>query len=552
MRPSMSTIHTLRRTTLALLAAVLCAVIFSACSPDDPFIPTPRKVVEKKGAWLRVIHAAPDDPAVLVRAGDSLLMEKPQHYMQFSTTLENEAKYYPVDTAAHSIKFTLGDGSVVAEKSNVQFVENEYYTVYLYGRPGNRQVLFTADSIEPAPQSDPLPVKLRIVNLANDAPAVTVRLETSTNTPLVEGLPYGQASNYLRAKNYLTGTALFVTESPSNKLLFFTPTGFILISNATFTVVISGNSHPAGDDPFLQFTAFVENAHNDDSLRGATGFPISLGAQRMVNISSSGDSLLDVTYLEERSDIKGEFEFNDFYRRTNYSASPFFVDRVPSLGHPIFPWYRLYHYEGLGINSTQKYRIEYHEEWGQKPSVVLKNGQPLDPSVYIDYRKQHAFSAQNSFAYQSNHRYTFVAYGEYEQNVSDRESGAPSGKTTVLIDNTSAPSGGMAQVRLFHGAFGELESKRLRLRVGTAVTPTAVAYGEATQGTNSVSVSAGAVTAEIIDENNNVVHSQELITDPNSHTGLEAGKSYTIFFSRGYKGDTLYLHPLSEELRLEP
>jgi len=537
---------TLRRSTLLLLAALLCATGFGACSPDDPFVPKPRPVVvEKKGAWLRVIHAAYDDPTVHVWVGDSLLFQQPQRYLKFDASVGNEAKYYPVDTAAHSIRFTLGDASVVAKVENVQLVEDAFYTVYLYGKPGDHRALLTADSIEAPLANDPQPAKMRVVHLSPDAPMLTVRLDSATATPMVEGLEYGRASAYARHKEVplTTGTSLHISRYPTNEGIFTIPDGFRLLTAQTMTVVITGSVKPSGDEPLLQFTTFLESVPGDDSLRGSTLIPFVLGAQRLINISSSGDSLLDVTYLEERESYKQEFAFNAFFRRTNYSATPDRVNRIGSLGNPAFPWTRPYRYETHSINGTEKYRVEYHEPWGPKPTSV--EGKPnINPAALIDYRRQDVFAPQNSFSFQANRRYTFVAYGEYRWPNT-------SGKSTVLLDNTAQPPGGMAQVRLFHGAFGTLESKRLKLRINGATTPTAVSYGEATQGSNSVAVPAGAITAEVIDEDGNVVHSQTLITNPTTGTGLQGGTSYTVFFSRGYKGDTLYLHPISEELLLE-
>ena len=65
---------TVRNVLLAVV--VLAAFALGACSPEDPFIQTPKKTTVKNPAFLRVIHAAADGPEVEVLVGDSLFFDK--------------------------------------------------------------------------------------------------------------------------------------------------------------------------------------------------------------------------------------------------------------------------------------------------------------------------------------------------------------------------------------------------------------------------------------------------------------------------------------------
>ncbi|MBK8911871.1 MAG: DUF4397 domain-containing protein [Chlorobi bacterium] len=145
--------------TAGLAAFFVIGLLLASCSPDDPFVPTPKPddtVVDLKGkAFLRVVHASPDAPNVTVLlAGQPLFGNTPQQYLFFQTNI-NEAKYYPVDTtgAAGKTLAFLNAGALVAQ-TTARMDSGAYYTAYLYGVSGDYRVLLTADTLFPTPAID--------------------------------------------------------------------------------------------------------------------------------------------------------------------------------------------------------------------------------------------------------------------------------------------------------------------------------------------------------------------------------------------------------------
>ncbi|MBS1913446.1 MAG: DUF4397 domain-containing protein [Bacteroidetes bacterium] len=513
------------RTLTAAFIAIAGAAFLSSCSPDDPFVPhrPPDTVVHKSGAFLRVINAAAGSPKVDVKVDDDLFFPSPQGYLDFSET-NNNARYYPADSNAHRIRFL--SGSTVLATDTLIFAKGGYYTAYFHGNAARGyHVLVTTDTIA-VPTIPGKSMKYRVVNLSPDAPPLDMRQDDNTSPFVVTALAYGSASQYIPSKEYFPkGTGLWIYDHTSGaEIRAITPPYIVLPPNSTFTLVLTGNGAPHGDEAFLNFSAFQESYLGADSLHGSSPININFAAARFANITASGDSLLDVTFY----DPSQEFCENDNFRR-NLIGQPQTVEGIASLGLDGQPVARSYFYISLLLRQDFPFRVEYHQPYRTGHSCTTG-------TVSIDYRKQDVLVPRAAFTPTINKRYTIVAYGPYDSLAAH---------SALLLDNTSAPPSGMAQIRFFNGGFGStFNGKKLRLRINGAATPIAMGYGEIPEGTNSFAAPAGAVSADVIDEQGNVLLTQVLDKTP-----LEANKSYTVFLSRGSHGDKVgYLHALAEDL----
>ncbi len=508
---------------VTMLGLLVLGLGLPSCSPDDPFIPTrPSDTIDiSKGAFLRVVHAAPDAPAVDVQINGTAFFNGPQGYLDFRAD-NNNARYYPVSDTATVITFT-SSGSAVAE-GTLSMSRGSYHTAYLHGSSKTGyKVLITSDSIEVNSTSDK-PAKYRIVHLSPDAPTLDIRQDAPTTQPVITGLSYGTASNYVTSKAYNppTGTGMWIYQGGTDAIIrAFTPPYIYLPTGATFTLVLTGNARPTGNESFLFFSAFQENSKiAGNPLYGAPPFNITFAALRFINLVASGDSLLDVTFY----DGNAEFRRNDNFRR-NLIDQPQTMENVTSLGLPGQPEDRRYFYISLVIKQDFPFRVEYHQPDN------LPNDQNAGTGVY---RKQDVLVAQKALALQANKRYSIIAYGPYEKGKA---------RSAVLVDNTPTPPAGMAQIRFFHGAFGTYESQQLRIRVD-GVTGFPVAYGQAPDGSSSFSVAAGdGKTIELLDADGNLIKTSSL-------RELQAGMAYTVYLSRGPKGEDLYLHALPEDVNI--
>lgn len=509
--------HALRILMMALALFGL-ALGLSSCSPDDPFVPTrPTDTIPYKGAFLRVIQAAPDAPAVDVTVDGVKFFNSPQGYLDFRQS-NNNARYYPVSDTAKNIAFM--SGTSVISQLNLALDRDGYHTAYLYGnQKRGYNVLVTKDSILP-PTGPGTITKYRIVHLAPDGPDIDVK-QDSTNTPrLIQGLRYGSASNYVPTKPHIDpGTGMWIYYSGLDSVLrAFTPPYIILPPNVTFTLVLTGNAQPRGEESFMFFSAFQENSKPTDSqLYGAPPFNITFAAMRFVNIVGSGDSLLDVTFF----DADPKYVDNNNFRR-NLIDQPQAMESVSSLGLPGQSENRRYFYVSLISKQDYPFRVEYHQPYNPP---TISNG---------DLRRQDVLVGRKELKLEPNRRYSIVAYGPYKNGEA---------RSVVLLDNTPPPPGGMAQVRFFHGAYGDpYITSRYRIRIGGA-TGNLMSYGEIPAAANSFSVPVSATTIDLLDENNNVVATRNL-------RRLEPDMSYTVFLSRGAFGDTIFLHALPEDVNI--
>ncbi len=501
-------------------SALLTALLVTACCSEDPFIPT-RPDGEgppdpKVSAFLRVVHASVDGPKVRVFLDTTEFFSQAQGYLQFPVGV-NDARFYPADTNATIISFVSENGTEIAS-SSITLKKEKYYTAYFYGNDGDYDVLITEDS----PKSTSTNVRYRIVHFSPDSPTIDVGLgdNSSSASIVASDLAYGNASPYID-QPAVSGTGLHVFQ-PDGKLLFSVPKPFIsLPSGAVLTIVMTGFANPGGNDPFLFFSIFNEHFQAPvDSLYGNVPLNVRFGAVRFVNIVPTGsDSTLDVAFFDPAQQSK--YANNDYFRRDVISAQIAVTRRrslTPENDHTI-----QYFLLSTLLRNSYPYRIEIGNP--SFNSWELRYQTPLVPP-------QHNTSLP--FEVGSNARHTIVAYGPFAPGQA---------QSLVYRDNVPLPGPGSTGFRLFHGAFGQLGSQQLKIRVNGSESPL-MSYGQAPGQADAFTTSAGATTIEVLDANNTLLHTQTL-DEP-----LKGNISYTIFLSRGPNGDTLLATPLSDETNL--
>jgi hypothetical protein len=492
--------------SLLFLIAVALIALTSACTPEDPFLP--RAMIDttvKNPAFLRIVHAAAGAPAARTMLGGKLFRFE-LGYLDFRTDL-NEAKYYPADTASHVLEF-IGGGTTLAS-TNISMEPGAFYSAYLHGRSPAYRILVTRDTVEAPAAFDQL--RVRVVNLAPDAPPVDITFSTSPGDPAARGLAYGSARAYSpRGAADLEKPGVVVSESGTGDTLLSYPAGIMsLFGKATMTLVVSGIARPSGTEPMLSFAAFVESyVDPDDGLNGLSPIRLSLAAIRLINIVTSANQYepLDLALYDREFEIKYPGQ-NDGYRR-NYPGQAA-VKKVPSL---VYPEHKPqgYFLQKTAEKTEWRYRIE-------------RSTEPFFNNV-----TQTPISNPDTLRTEPNLRYTVVVFGP-DTNLKVG--------TVELNDNVDLPVDGQARLRFFHGAHGSLKSQMLRLRAGSGQSPLQ-SYGQPTTKDMTFDVPPGLVTLEVVDESGAVIASSQ-------HT-LEGRVAYTVFFAPLADGSGWIIRPVAD------
>jgi hypothetical protein len=350
---------------------------------------------------------------------------------------------------------------------------------------------------------------------------------------LADHLQYGQASEYVLSRTYDPGScpALRITDAATGNQITFIGPGFISFpGHSVYTPLISGKLKPTIGDTTISLSTMLESATDVNCLHGQSPSPIQFCALRLVNLIPTGTvdgprepmNRIDLSFQASDLVTSDVYNTNGRYRRElTYSQKQ--VMEIFNLETYVAGW-RINPHILLAAFSTalpSAYQIELH-----MPSAIPDGDQ---------YRYQYQprlVSGPQMLTVVGNVWYTIVAYGPLDT------SGAVA-RTSVLNDDIPIISGA-ATLRFFHGAYdtgnSRLQGRRLALRVkGTATMTAPAAYGEALAGSRgSISVPAGIVRFEVVDESGNVALDQD-VTLP------DAGCGYNVFLHRGATGEALRL-----------
>lgn len=180
-------------------------------------------------AWVRVVHAASDAPAVDILANGSLVFQ--------GIKFKGFTEYTPVPAASYTLSVNVsGTSTTVMSIGPAQLMGGHAYTFYAFGKlaDGTLQLMGTGDEVD-APGMGM--TKIRVVHGASTAPAVDVYATTPyapLATPALTRVPFPLASGYLtvpagvyQARVTVTGTKTVAIDSGR----------FPLMGNTTRTVV---------------------------------------------------------------------------------------------------------------------------------------------------------------------------------------------------------------------------------------------------------------------------------------------------------------------------
>lgn len=142
-------------------------------------------------AYLRVVHASPDAPAVDVYVDNtSALTDVP---------FGNVSDYLTLDSGVHTVTITpAGDNQTVVFRGNVTLDPRSASTLYAAGEVSQNAsttfgpIVAGNDAFTPGPNTS----AVRFVHLSPDAPPVDVTTQNGTEV-LADNLSYGNASDYM-------------------------------------------------------------------------------------------------------------------------------------------------------------------------------------------------------------------------------------------------------------------------------------------------------------------------------------------------------------------
>jgi len=260
-RPSARMKHRL----LALVASVaLVGAAFAGTAVTAPPAPEPAAEpvaqqqdpgnVTQDTAYLRLVHASPDAPAVDVLLNNETVAE--------NLTFGNATGYLSLEGDDYNVTVTpAGNASTVVLETPVEVDAREATTVAVVGElnvGGNstlEAVGFTDDALAPAEGE----AALSIVHLSPDAPPVDV-----TTTVDNETVTLAENVSYLDGEDYFTVPAGDYTvdirqAAPENDGEVVATANVTLESGSAYTAVAVGNLVPTEDGEPLQ-TVLLEDA----------------------------------------------------------------------------------------------------------------------------------------------------------------------------------------------------------------------------------------------------------------------------------------------------
>jgi hypothetical protein len=142
-------------------------------------------------AWVRVLHASPDAPAVDVFANDVEVLS--------AVPFKAISNYLPVDAGTINIKVCVANpdttspaGETCVINADVPFEDGKKYTVAATDVVANITPVVIPDTAGPNAEQ----AQVRVVHLSADTPAVDV-LTQDKQTKVVENLAYKASTDYL-------------------------------------------------------------------------------------------------------------------------------------------------------------------------------------------------------------------------------------------------------------------------------------------------------------------------------------------------------------------
>ncbi len=185
-------------------------------------------------AWVRVLHASPDAPAVDVKVNDANVLPD----VAFGTI----SAYLPVAAGTYNIKVCAAGTTTCVINADLTFADGIKYTV----AATNLLASIEAQVITDGAVLDAGNAQVRVVHFSADTPAIDVLTQDGTST-IVPNLSYPNATAYLTlpANTY----DLKVCANADNSVCPLDPAPLTLAAGTAYSVFAIGALTPAPTPP---------------------------------------------------------------------------------------------------------------------------------------------------------------------------------------------------------------------------------------------------------------------------------------------------------------
>jgi hypothetical protein len=260
--------RSLRRLAAILGTGVLALALAGPAFAAEPATLTAVVAVDSTGtpeagkAWVRVLHASPDAPAVDVKANDGDILTN----VSFGTISD----YLPVDAGTYNIKVCAAGTDTCVIDADLAFADGMKYTV----AATNLLADIEAQVLEDTATANAEAAQVRVVHFSADTPAVDVLTQAGDSIG-VDGLSYPNATGYLAlpAGSY----DLKVCASADNTVCPLDPGALELADGTAYSVFAVGSLAATLATPAPTVTTPPTDtigAANESSSNGATPFAL--------------------------------------------------------------------------------------------------------------------------------------------------------------------------------------------------------------------------------------------------------------------------------------
>lgn len=218
---------------LSVLCLAFTAILFSACSKNDDFNPTP-----VSSARLMLYNLAPDKPQIAFTLSGNQLTNTPLGYTNYSGV------YLPIYTGSRELRSFDNNGTIVT--STETYADSSFYSAFLVGAGGAYRHVVTRDDF-----SNVVPVAGKSwVRYINAVPDTTSRPDVTIGGT-TEGAVFGSVSNFIQVDAGSLNAS--ITSGSFNATRSIT-----VAENRIYTILFVGQ--PGSTDPALTpQVKFIEN-----------------------------------------------------------------------------------------------------------------------------------------------------------------------------------------------------------------------------------------------------------------------------------------------------
>lgn len=215
----------IRLLLLGLLICLIPVMLLSGCDDDD----------DDDEASIRVLHMSYDAPAVNVLVNNDIITT--------NLNYPESSGYAEVDDGTRIVQIVpTGDPSTVVLQNPFDLEEDKSYTLVVVDQLALIDTLFALDARERAENA----AKVRFIHASPDAPAIDIKTDSGSGTPVFEGVMFKDITPYIQVPpgNYVFA----ITESGSTEAaLQFNP--ITLENGEVYTFVAHGTVNETDDVP---------------------------------------------------------------------------------------------------------------------------------------------------------------------------------------------------------------------------------------------------------------------------------------------------------------